>query len=104
VRPRKLPPAAGVRVKDFYWESTREEIILERLNVLRAQQIKQQRLRDQELRAMQAYFEKQREEKLAAEDKARREKALQLMKEINADINKFDRAELARRGVIRGRR
>ena len=57
-----------------------------------------------ELTAIQTYFRTEREKELAAEDQARREKAKLVMKEINADIARFDRAALARRGVIRGRR
>ena len=57
-----------------------------------------------ELTAIQTYFRTEREKELAAEDQARREKAKLVLKEINVDIARFDRATLARRGVIRGRR
>jgi hypothetical protein len=56
-----------------------------------------------ELVAIQTYYRTEREKELAAEDKARREKARIILKEINADIARFDRATLTRRGVIRGR-
>jgi len=57
-----------------------------------------------ELTAIQTYFLGEREKELAAGDKARREKVKFILKEINIDIARFDRATLARRGVIRGRR
>ena len=56
------------------------------------------------LTAIQTYFRTEREKELAAEDQARREKVKRILKDINADIARFNRATLARRGVIRGRR
>jgi hypothetical protein len=59
---------------------------------------------NRQLTAIQEYYRTEREKELAAEDKARREKAKLVLKEINADIARFDRLALASRGVIRGRR
>jgi hypothetical protein len=126
-RRAKVPP--GYREADFYWYPTREERILERLAQMKAewdaQELAYYRRKNQEfsievardrawlerqdeleaeLTAIQTYFRTEREKELAAEDQARREKAKLVMKEINADIARFDRATLARRGVIRGRR
>jgi hypothetical protein len=57
-----------------------------------------------QLTAIQEYYRIEREKELARDDKARREKAKQLLKEINTDIAKFERAELMKRCVVRGRR
>jgi hypothetical protein len=125
--PRKLPP--GFDTHDYYWMPTREERVLERLAQMKAEWDSQElayyrrKLREHsedvardlpwlerqneleaELTAIQTYFRAERAKELAAEDQARREKAKLVMKEINADIARFDRATLARRGVIRGRR
>jgi hypothetical protein len=57
-----------------------------------------------ELKAVQHYYRSEREKELAAQDKARRDKAAKLLKEINADACKSERDLLASRGAIRGRR
>ena len=79
--------------EEFSIDVARDRVWIERQNELEA-----------ELTAIQTYFRTEREKELAAEDQARREKAKLVMKEINADIARFDRTTLARRGVIRGRR
>ena len=126
-RRAKVPP--GYRELDYYWYPTREERILERLAEMskewdaqelayyrrKAREFGDQVARDREwilrhntleaeLNAIQTYYRTEREKELTAGDKARREKAKLVLKEINADIARFDRAALARRGVIRGRR
>jgi hypothetical protein len=126
-RRAKVPP--GYCEQDYYWYPTREERILGRLAEMRkewdaqelayyrrkAREFGEQVARDREwlqrhnaleteLNAIQTYYRTEREKELAAEDKARRERAKQLLKEINTDIAKFERAELMRRGVVRGRR
>ena len=123
---RRVPP--GFSDNDYYWYPTREERILERLAQMKTEWDAQElayyrrKLREHgeavardlpwlerqneleaELTAIQTYFLAEREKELAAQDQARREKAKLVMKEINADIARFDRATLARRGVIRGR-
>ena len=125
-RPRRLPP--GFSDKDYHFYPTWDERILERLAQMKTEWDSQElayyrrKLREHgedvardlpwlerqneleaELTAIQTYFRTEREKELAAEDQARREKAKLVMKEINADIARFDRATLARRGVIRGR-
>jgi hypothetical protein len=124
---RKVPP--GYREQDYFWQPTREEHILMRLRRMKAEwdaqelayyrrkasEIRQDVARDlpwierqneleAELTAIQTYFRTEREKELAVEDQARREKAKLLLKEINADVARFERATLERRGVIRGRR
>ena len=124
---RRVPP--GFSDKDYYWYPTREERILERLAQMKAEWdaqelayyrrklreygedvardlpwLERQNELEAELTAIQTYFRTEGAKELAAEDQARREKAKLVMKEINADIAQFDRATLARRGVIRGRR
>ncbi len=126
-RRAKVPP--GYREQDYYWFPTREERILERLVEMKkewdAQELAYYRRKcrehgedvardlpwlerqnelEAELTAIQAYYRTEREKELAAEDQARREKAKLILREINTDIARFDRATLARRGVIRGRR
>jgi len=127
IRSAKVPP--GFCEQDYYWFPTREERILDRLAEMKkewdAQELAyyRRKLREHgadvardlpwlerqneleaELTAIQTYFRTEREKELAAEDQARREKAKLILKEINADINRFDRTTLARRGVIRGLR
>ena len=124
---RRVPP--GFSDNDYYWYPTREERMLERLAQMKAEWDAQElayyrrKLREHgedvardlpwlerqnelevELAAIQNYYRTEREKELAAEDKARREKAKLILKEINTGIARFDRAALARRGVIRGRR
>jgi hypothetical protein len=124
---RKVPP--GYREQDYFWQPTREEHILMRLQRMkaewdaqelayyrrRANEIGREVARDlpwlerqneleAELSAIQTYFRTEREKELAKEDQARREKAKLILKEINTDINRFERATLDRRGVVRGRR
>jgi len=126
-RPSKVPP--GYREQDYYWFPTREERILERLAEMKkewdAQELayyrrkcrehgeevardlpwlERQRELAAELTAIQVYYRTEREKELAAEDQVRRVKAKLILREINTDIARFDRATLARRGVIRGRR
>jgi hypothetical protein len=126
-RRAKVPP--GYCEQDYYWFPTREERILERLAEMKkewdAQELAYYRRKHREhgedvardlpwlerqnelegeLNAIQAYYRTEREKELAAEDQARREKAKLILKEINTDIARFDRATLARRGVTRGRR
>jgi hypothetical protein len=125
--PRKLPP--GFDMHDYYWMPTREEHILERLREMKAEWdaqelayyrrkvaeigrdvardlpwLERQNELEAELTAIQTYFRTEREKELAAEDQARREKAKLILKEINTDINRFEKATLDRRGLIRGRR
>ncbi len=127
IRRAKLPP--GYREQDYYWYPTREERILERLAEMKkewdAQELafyrrkcrehgedvardlpwlERQRELEAELIAIQAYYRTEREKELAAEDQARREKAKLILKEINTEIARSERATLARRGVIRGLR
>jgi|SRR5271166_2929297 len=126
-RRAKVPP--GYCEQDYYWFPTREERILERLAEMKkewdAQELayyrrkcrehgedvardlpwlERQRELEVELTAIQTYYRTERDKELAAADQARREKARIILKEINADITRFDRATLTRRGVIRGRR
>jgi hypothetical protein len=125
--PRKLPP--GFDTHDYYWMPTREERILARLAEMKAEWdaqelayyrrkhrehfedvardlpwLERQNELEAELTAIQTYFRTEREKELAQEDKVRREKAKNIVKELNAEINRFDRTTLARRGVIRGLR
>jgi len=127
IRSAKVPP--GFCEQDYYWFPTREERIVERLAEMKkewdAQELAYYRRKQREhaedvardlpwlerqneleaeLAAIQTYFLAEREKELAAEDQARREKAKLILKEINTDIARFERAALARRGVIRGRR
>jgi hypothetical protein len=113
----------------YWWHPTREERILTRLKEMKAEWdaqelayhrrkyrefaadvardrewLERQNAVGAELMAIQTYYKTAQEKELAAEDKARREKAKQLLKEINTDIAKFERAELMKRGVIRGSR
>jgi hypothetical protein len=126
-RRAKVPP--GFCERDYYWYPTREERILDRLWEMKkewddqelvyycrkAREFGEQIARDREwlerqnaleaeLNAIQTYYRIEREKELAAEDKARREKSRQLLKEINGDMAKLERTELMRRGVVRGRR
>ena len=126
-RRAKVPP--GYCEQDYYWFPTREERILERLAEMKkewdAQELayyrrkcrehgedvardlpwlERQRELEAELTAIQSYYRTEREKELAADDQARRVKAKLILKEINCDIARFDRATLQRRGVIRGRR
>jgi hypothetical protein len=129
VKRPKLALPYGINLSQFYWYPTREERILTRLKEMKAdwdaqelayyrrkarelgadvardrEWLERRNALEAELTAIQAYYRTEREKELAAEDKARREKAMQLLKEINTDIAKFERAELMRRGVVRGRR
>jgi len=126
-RRSRVPP--GFCEQDYYWYPTREERILGRLAEMqkewdaqelayyrrKAREFGEHVARDREwlvrqnaleagLNAIQIYYRIEREKELAAEDQARRDKAKRLLSEINANIARFDRAALARRGVIRGRR
>jgi hypothetical protein len=126
---RRAKVPSGYREQDYYWFPTREERILERLAVMKkewdAQELAYYRRKadeigrdvardlpwlerqnelEAELTVIQMYFRTEREKELAAEDQGRREKAKLILKEINTDIARFERATLERRGVVRGRR
>jgi hypothetical protein len=56
-----------------------------------------------EMKRVRDYYEGERKKEEQAADKARRQKCLKLLKEINRDLVRAEREELIRRGVYRGR-